>query len=46
MMSHAGKKARDVYKTLQWTEEGDEDKFDKVMQAFSELLFTTQEHYL
>ena len=34
MLSHAGKDARDVYKTLQWRSEGDQDKFDKVIEAF------------
>ena len=34
MLSHAGKEARDVYKTLPWRAEGDQDKFDKVIEAF------------
>ena len=34
MLSHAGKEARDVYKTLQWRADGDQDKFDKVIEAF------------
>ena len=34
MLSHAGKEAREVYKTLPWNEEGDEKKFDKVLEAF------------
>lgn len=34
MLSHAGKDAREVYKTLTWTEDGDKDKFDKVLEAF------------
>ena len=34
MLSHAGKEAREVYKTLQWTEEGDNQKFKKVIEAF------------
>ena len=34
MLSHAGKEARDVYKTLPWRTEGDQDKFDKVIEAF------------
>ena len=34
MLSHAGKDARDVYKTLPWRTEGDQDKFDKVIEAF------------
>lgn len=34
MLSHAGKEAREVYKTLQWTTDGDEKKFNKVIEAF------------
>ena len=34
MLSHAGKEARDVYKTLPWDTEGDNKKFDKVLAAF------------
>ena len=34
MLSHAGKEAKEVYKTLQWTEEGDNQKFNKVIEAF------------
>ena len=34
MLSHAGKDAREVYKTLTWTEDGDNNKFDKVLEAF------------
>jgi len=34
MLSHAGKEARDVYKTLQWETNGDDKKFDKVIAAF------------
>ena len=33
MLSYAGK-ARDIYKTLQWTTDGDTNKFDKVCEAF------------
>ena len=34
MLSHAGKEAREVYKTLPWANEGDNKKFDKVIAAF------------
>ena len=34
MLSHAGKEAREVYKTLPWAAEGDDKKFDKVTKAF------------
>ena len=34
MLSHAGKEAREIYKTLAWREDGDKDKFDKVLEAF------------
>ena len=34
MLSHAGKEAREVYKTLPWAAEGDEKKFNKVIAAF------------
>ena len=34
MLSHAGKEARDVYKTLPWDTDGDNKKFDKVLAAF------------
>ena len=34
MLSHAGKEARNVYKTLEWTAEGDQSKFNKVLEAF------------
>ena len=34
MLSHAGKDAREVYKTLTWTEDDDKNKFDKVLEAF------------
>ena len=34
MLSHAGKDAREVYKTLTWTKDGDNNKFDKVLEAF------------
>ena len=34
MLSHAGKEAREIYKTLPWTDAGDADKFDKVCKAF------------
>ena len=34
MLSHSGKEAREVYKTLAWAVDGDKDKFDKVVEAF------------
>ena len=36
MLSHAGRDARVVYKTLPWSAEGlgDDKKFDKVLEAF------------
>ena len=34
MLSHAGKEAREVYKTLPWAAEGDDKKFAKVIAAF------------
>ena len=34
MLTHAGKEAREIYKTLQWNSEGDDKKFDKVIEAF------------
>jgi len=34
MLSHAGKEAREVYKTLPWATEGDKKKFDKVIAVF------------
>ena len=34
MLTHAGKYAREIYKTLQWEEDGDKMKFDKVKKAF------------
>ena len=36
MLSHAGKEAREVYKTLTWAADGDKDKFDKVLEAFEQ----------
>ena len=34
MLTHAGKEVREIYKTLQWSEEGDKQKFNKVIKAF------------
>ena len=34
MLSHAGKEAREIYKTLLWASTGDARKFDKVLKAF------------
>ena len=34
MLSHVRKEAREVYKTLSWNAEGDNQKFDKVIKAF------------
>ena len=36
MLLHTGKEARELYKTLLWAAEGDENKFDKVLEAFEE----------
>jgi len=45
MLSHAGKDAREVYKTLTWAEDGDQNKFDKVLEAF-ECFFSPQKNIL
>ena len=34
ILLHSGKDAREIYKTLLWAEEGDRNKFDKVLEAF------------
>ena len=34
MLSHAGKEAREAYKTLPWAAEGDDKKFAKVTTGF------------
>ena len=34
LLSYIGKDTRDIYKTLEWTAEGDNNKFDKVLEAF------------
>ena len=34
MLSYTSQDARDVYKTLEWTAEGDNNKFNKVLEAF------------
>ena len=34
MLTHAGKEARKIYKTLPWESPGDNMKFDKVLEAF------------
>ena len=34
MLSYAGKESRDIYKTLEWTAKGDQNKFNKVLEAF------------
>ena len=34
MLSHTGKEAQELYKTLPWAAEGDDKKFDKVLEAF------------
>ena len=36
MLSHAGKEAREVYKTLPWAATGDDKKFDKVTKVFQD----------
>ena len=45
MLSHAGRDAREVYKTLPWSAEGDDKKFDKVLEAF-ERFCTPQKNIL
>ena len=34
ILTHAGKEAREIYKTLPWESPGDNMKFDKVLEAF------------
>ena len=34
MLSHAGKKARDLNKTFEWEAEGNDKKFEKVLEEF------------
>ena len=34
MLTHAGKEAREIYKTLPWESPEDNMKFDKVLEAF------------
>ena len=34
MLSHAGRDAWEVYKTLPWSAEGDDKKLDEVLEAF------------
>ena len=34
MLSHVGREARELYKTLPWAAEGDDKKFNKVLEAF------------
>ena len=36
MLSHAGKEAREIYKTLPWDSPEDNMKFDKVLEAFKD----------
>ena len=45
MLSHAGKEARKLYKTLPWAAEGDEKKFNKVLEGF-EHFCSTQKNLL
>ena len=45
MLTHAGKEVREVYKTLHWTEEGDDKKFNKVIKAFRRY-FSLRNHIL
>ena len=33
-VSHAGREAREVFKTLPWAADGDDEKFDKVVEEF------------
>jgi len=34
MLSHAGKEAREICKTIPWAANGDDQKFDKVIEGF------------
>ena len=34
MLTHTGKEARAIYKTLPWSKPDDKTKFDKVLKAF------------
>ena len=34
MLSDASREAREVFKTLPWATDGDDKKFDKVLEAF------------
>ena len=36
MLTHAGKEAREIYKTLLWSEPDDKMKFNKVLKAFKD----------
>ena len=36
MLTHAGKEAREIYKTLPWSEPDDKMKFNKVLKAFKD----------
>ena len=36
VLSHAGKEARDIYKMLEWAAEGDQNKFNRVLEAFQQ----------
>jgi len=51
MLSHTGKEAREVQKTLAWAADGDKDNFDKVLEGFEQfcspqknILYAPKEH--
>ena len=46
MLSHAGKEAREVYKTLPWAAEGDDKKFAKVITAFRTYCELRKKHFI
>ena len=46
MLSHAGKEAREVYKTLPWAAEGDDKKFAKVIAAFRAYCEPQKKHFM
>lgn len=45
MLSHAAKETREVYKTFPWAADEDDQKYDKVLEAF-ERYCTSQKNIL
>ena len=45
MLSHANREAQELYKTLPWAGEGDDKKFDNVLEVF-EWFCMTQKNIL